>query len=291
MLSLQTLADGLVLGGLFSLAAVGFSLLFGVLGVVNLSHGAFVLIGGYAAWSIWYFAGIDPLLALPIVMAGMFVLGYVFQRTIIQWATQRASLLASMLLTYGFALMIRNALVLIYSPDFKSITPSYAFDAITIGEITLGLTRVAALVVSVVLLGLLAALLQWSSLGRVIRATAQQEQAAALCGVNIRHVFAMTAGLSAAFAGAAGVAIGLVLPFSPPDETLWTVNAFVVVTLGGIGSPAGALVGGLILGIVNTTTAQLVGAAFPNAMMFLLLVLMLIARPAGLLGHSFRGSR
>ena len=290
-MTMQTLVDGLVLGGLFSLSAVGFSLLFGVLGVVNLSHGAFVLIGGYAAYTLHEKLGLDPLLALPVIMLGMFCLGYAFQRSVIQWATKRASLLASMLLTYGFALMIRNALVLIYSPDFKSVTPAYAFDSLSFGEVTVGLTRVAALVVSIVLLAALAATLRYSNIGRTIRATAQQEQAAALCGVNIRHVFALTSGLSAAFAGAAGVAIGLVMPFSPPDETLWTVNAFVVVTLGGIGSPAGALVGGLILGVVNTMTAQLIGAAFPTAMMFLLLVLMLVVRPAGLLGNSFKGSR
>lgn len=291
MALLQPLADGLVLGGLFSLAAVGFSLLFGVLGVLNLSHGAFVLIGGYAAWTLWYGLGIDPLLALPLVMVGLFAFGYLIQRLVVQWAIEWASLLASMLLTYGFALMIRNALVLIYSPDFKAITPAYSFDSVMIGDITLGLTRVASLFVSVVLLGLLAAVLRFTTLGRVIRATAEQQHAAALCGVNVRRVFALTSGLSAAFAGAAGVVIGLVIPFAPPDETLWTINAFVVVTLGGVGSPAGALVGGLILGVVNTMTAHLIGGAFPNAMMFLLLVLMLIARPAGLLGHSFRGSR
>jgi branched-chain amino acid transport system permease protein len=137
----------------------------------------------------------------------------------------------------------------------------------------------------------LAFVLERTHIGRIIRATAQQELAARLCGVNARHVYALTFGVSAAFAGASGAILGLVLPFSPPDEGLWTMNAFVVVTLGGVGSPSGALLGGLLLGLINTFTGRLIGPAFPNAMMFLVLVAMLLARPSGLLGNAFRGSR
>jgi branched-chain amino acid transport system permease protein len=115
--------------------------------------------------------------------------------------------------------------------------------------------------------------------------------AARLCGVNVRHVYAMTFGVSAAFAGAAGIVIGIVLPFSPVDEGTWTLNAFVVVVLGGVGSPAGALLGGLLLGMVSTLTAQYIGPSFPNVTMFLLLVVLLLLRPQGLLGNAFAPSR
>jgi len=107
----------------------------------------------------------------------------------------------------------------------------------------------------------------------------------------VRHVYALTFAVSAAFAGAAGIVIGVILPFAPADEALWTMNAFVVVVLGGVGSPAGALIGGLLLGVVNTLTAQYVGPAFPNVTMFLLLVLLLLVRPHGLLGNAFSPSR
>jgi branched-chain amino acid transport system permease protein len=109
--------------------------------------------------------------------------------------------------------------------------------------------------------------------------------------VNARHVYGLTFGVSAAFAGASGAILGIVVPFSPPDEGLWTMNAFVVVTLGGVGSPSGALLGGLLLGVISTATSQVIGPAFPNAMMFAILVLMLMLRPAGLLGNAFAGSR
>jgi branched-chain amino acid transport system permease protein len=290
-LILQTIADGLVLGGLYSLAAVGFSLIFGVMNVVNLSHGVLVLIGAYISYTLWHLLGIDPLLSIPLNMAVLFCFGYVYQRGIIQLAVDRSSLLASMLVTFGVALVLRNILVLIFSPDFKSLTPSYAFTSLSVGGITLDFVRIVALGSSLVLLTLLTAVLNFTAMGRTIRATAQQEMAARLCGVDARHVYGLTFGVSAAFAGASGAILGIVLPFAPPDEAIWTINAFVVVTLGGVGSPAGALIGGLLLGLISTFTSQFIGPAFPNAMMFLILVLMLLVRPSGLLGNAFSGSR
>jgi branched-chain amino acid transport system permease protein len=286
----QTLADGLVLGGIFALSAVGFSLIFGVLHVINLSHGILVLIGAYLAMVISGTLGIDPLLTMPLVMAVMFAGGYAYQRVLIQRAVDQ-SRLGSMLLTFGVALMLQNIMIWVFSPDVRSITPSYAFAYFHIGTLTFDAVRVSALFASLVLLCCLAALLKYSPLGRVIRGTAQQTLAARLCGVNVRHVYALTFGVSAAFAGAAGIVIGIILPFSPADEAMWTLNAFVVVVLGGVGSPAGALIGGLLLGLVNTLTAQYVGPAFPNVTMFLLLVLMLLVRPNGLLGNAFSASR
>ena len=286
----QTLADGLVLGGIYALAAVGFSLIFGVLHVINLSHGILVLMGAYLALILSTALRIDPLLTMPLVMIGLFCVGYVYQRFLIQRAVDRASV-NSMLLTFGVALMLQNAMIWLFSPDMKSITPSYAFASFKLGPVNFDAVRVSALAASLVLLSLLALFLKFSALGRVIRATAQQTMAAQLCGVNVRHVYALTFAVSAAFAGAAGIVIGIILPFSPADEGNWTLNAFVVVVLGGVGSPAGALIGGLLLGIVNTLTAQYVGPAFPNVTMFLLLVLLLLVRPHGLLGNAFAASR
>jgi len=280
-----------VLGGIYALSAVGFSLIFGVMHVVNLSHGVIVLIGAYISYALWAALGIDPLATIPLVMLVLFGFGYAYQRVVIEIAVDRSSLLASMLVTFGIALMLRNALVWVFSPDFKNITPAYAFTSFQIGELTFDLVRVAALGASLVLLSLLALGLKRSRLGRIIRATAQQDLAARLCGINARHVYGLTFGVSAAFAGAAGTIIGIVLPFAPPDEVLWTMNAFVVVTLGGVGSPAGALIGGLVLGVISTLTSQYIGPAFPNATMFLILVLMLLVRPAGLLGNAFSGTR
>ncbi len=286
----QTLVDGLVLGGIYALSAVGFSLIFGVLHVINLSHGMLVLIGAYLALILSRALHLDPLLTMPAVMVVLFAAGYVYQRFLIQYAVDRSHL-GSMLLTFGIALMLQNALIWVFSPDVRNITPSYAFTSFHVGGLAFDAVRVSALLTSLVMLSCLAAFLQWSPLGRIIRATAQQTLAARLCGVNVRHVFALTFAVSAAFAGAAGIVIGIILPFAPADEAVWTLNAFVVVVLGGVGSPAGALIGGLLLGIVNTLTAQYIGPAFPNVTMFMILVVMLLIRPNGLLGNAFSPSR
>jgi branched-chain amino acid transport system permease protein len=288
---LQTVLDGLVLGGVYAFAAVGFSLIFGVLGVVNLTHGVFVVLGAYAALLLHELAGIDPLLGLPAVMAGLFALGYLYQRTLIAAAVERASLVASLLVTFGVALMARNLLQIGVSPDVRSISTAYSFAGLSLGPLRIDLVRAAGLLTSLVLLSGLALLLGCTAFGRAIRATAQEPVGAALSGVNVRHVHGLTFGLGTAFAGASGAVIGMMLPFTPSSEAAWTLNAFVVVTLGGVGSPQGALIGGLVLGVIATLTAQYVGPAFQNAAMFLALVLMLLLRPQGLLGHAFAASR
>ena len=141
------------------------------------------------------------------------------------------------------------------------------------------------------LISVLALFLRLAPWGRMIRATAQMELAARLCGVDTRSVHALTFAIGSAFAMAAGVLIGLILPFTPAEEVQWTVYAFIVVTLGGVGSPAGALLGGLLLGLTAILTQTFLGAVYTNVVMFLILLLMLLVRPNGLLGSAFRGSR
>lgn len=290
-LFLQTTLNGLVVGGIYSLAAVGFSLIFGVMGIVNLTHGVFVIAGAYAALTLWQGFRLDPVLAVVPIGLMLFAFGYVYQRTLIHWAISRASLVASLLVTFGVALILRNLLQIVFSPDVQTITPTYSFVSLSFAGLQIDLVRIVGLGASLVLLLLLALLLARTSFGRAIRATAQQPLAAQLSGLNVRHIHAMTFGLGTAFAGASGTIIGIVQPFSPASEVAWTLNAFIVVVLGGIGSPAGALLGGILLGLINAYTSQYIGPALTNAMMFLVLVLMLLVRPQGLLGNAFGESR
>lgn len=290
-LFLQTTLNGLVLGGIYSLSAVGFSLIFGVMGIVNLTHGIFVIAGAYGALVLYGALGLDPLLAIVPVGAVLFVFGYIYQRTIIHLAVSRASLVASLVVTFGVAMVAQNLLQLTFGPDVQTITPSYSFTSLTFGSLQIDLVRVLALGTSMVLLLLLALVLVRTHFGRAVRATAQQPLAAELSGINVGNLHGLTFGLSAAMAGAAGAIIGIVQPFSAASEVAWTLNAFIVVVLGGIGSPAGALIGGLLLGLIYAYTAQYIGPALTTAMMFLVLVVMLVIRPQGLLGHAFGESR
>ena len=291
ILFLQTTLNGLVLGGLYSLAAVGFSLIFGVLGIVNLTHGVFVVAGAFGALVLYNQLGIDPLIAVIPIGIVLFGVGYLYQRTVIHWAISRASLVASLVVTFGVAMIARNLMQLSFGPDSHSITPSYSFMSLTFGPLQIDVVRVVALGASLVLLLVLALVLAKTHFGRAVRATAQQPLAAELSGLNVRRLHGLTFGISAALAGASGAIIGIVQPFTPASEVAWTLNAFMVVVLGGVGSPAGALVGGILLGLINAYTAQYIGPSLTQAAMFLVLVLMLLVRPNGLLGNAFGESR
>lgn len=288
---LNALLNGILYGGILSIAAVGFSLIFGVMNLINLAHGVFVIGGAYAALVAWNALGIDPILILPVVMAGGFVIGALYQRFVIQHAIARGSPVAALLVTFGFALIVVNFLTVTFSSTVRNISPSYSFLNLTIGPVSLDAVRFVSFLAALALIALLTLFLRRSRLGRIIRATAQSELAARLCGVNVRLVYAATFGVGSAFAAASGVLIGMMLPFTPSEEVLWTVYAFIVVTLGGVGSPAGALLGGLLLGIAATLTQTYVGAVYTNAAMFLILLLMLLVRPTGILGSAFKVSR
>lgn len=286
----QTLVDGLILGGIFSLSAVGFSLIFGVLGVVNLAHGIFVLLGAYIGVALKQEMGIDPLAAIPVVFLVLFLLGATLQLTLVAGAVRRGSLMSSLLITFGASLMLRDAVILLYGPDVQSLSSAWLIDTFRIGDVIVDGARATGLIASLLLLGLLSLALYRLKVGRAMRATAQQDFAAGLCGIDSRRIYALTFGVSAAFAGASGIVIGLINPFSPFDDTYWTLNAFVTVVLGGVGSPVGALLGGLLLGEISTFSSQYVGSLYPNIFIFGALLLMLIVRPNGLLGNAYKGS-
>jgi branched-chain amino acid transport system permease protein len=289
-LLLQTLVDGLILGGIFSLSAVGFSLIFGVLGVVNLAHGIFILGGAYLGLALKAALGLDPLAAIPIVFVVVSVIGAVLHQTLVSAAVQRGSLMTSLLITFGISLIVRDILILIFGPDIHSLASVWLLNTFHVGGVVVDGARATALIASLALLGLLSLVLYRMKVGRAIRATAQQSFAAGLCGVDAGRVHTLTFGVSAGFAGASGIVIGMINPFSPFDDAYWTLNAFVTVVLGGVGSPVGALLGGLLLGEISTLSSQYIGPRYPNVFIFGALFLMLIVRPNGLLGNAYKGS-
>jgi branched-chain amino acid transport system permease protein len=289
-LLVQTLVDGLILGGIFSLSAVGFSLIFGVLGIVNLAHGVFVLGGAYIGLALRETLGLDPLAAVPVVFAALFLLGALFQLTLVSAAVRRGSLMTSLLITFGLSLVLRDVVILAFGPDIRTLHSDWILGTIHVGGIVIDGARATGLIASLALLGLLSLALYRLRIGRAIRATAQQSFAAGLCGVDARGIYALTFGVSAGFAGASGIVIGIINPFSPYDDAYWTLNAFVTVVLGGIGSPVGALIGGLLLGEISTLSSQYVGPLYPNVFIFCTLLAMLLLRPNGLLGNAYKGS-
>jgi branched-chain amino acid transport system permease protein len=284
-LFLQILVNGVLLGGLYTLMALGLALVWGVLNIVNLAHGAFIMLGGYACYYLFTLGHIDPFAALPIGAIGLFGIGYATQRCILNFVI-KAPIFNTLLITFGLEVVFTNLAQLGFSADFRTINPSYAGSNVTVAGITFPLVRVAAFVIALGLTGAMWLCLLRSRIGRAIRATAQNLTAARLYGVEPRHLYAITFGLGAASAGAAGGLYGVVSQINPYIGATLTAKSFAISIIGGLDSPLGVIVGGLALGIVESLTALYIGPTFTNVASFGILVLILIIRPTGLLGRT-----
>ena len=279
MLFAQILVNGVLLGGLYGLMALGMALVWGVLNIVNLAHGAFIMLGGYAVYFLFTGAGIDPFAALPLAMIGMFVFGYLVQRCILNLIV-RSALLNTLLITFGLDVVLTYMAQLAFSADFRAINPSYAGANVTFAGITIPLARLAAFLVAVLLAALLWLLLNKTRLGRAIRATAQNLTAARLYGVDPRQLYAITFGIGAALAGAAGGLYGVVAQITPYVGASLTAKSFVIAIIGGLDNPLAVVAAGLVIGIAESAASLYLGPTFTDVISFGLLVLILVARPA-----------
>lgn len=281
----QVLINGILLGGLYAIMALGLALVWGVLNIVNLAHGAFIMLGAYLAWHLYHYLGIDPFLGLPITAIVMFGVGYAVQRGILNLVV-RAPMFNTLLITFGLEVVLTYLAQLAFSADFRTINPSYAGANFALGPLTIPVVRLAAFGVAMVLtVGMWYFLLR-SRLGRAIRATAQNLVAARLYGVEPRHLYAVTFGLGLALAGAAGGLYGTVSQINPYIGGSLTAKSFAISIIGGLENPLGVIVGGLFLGLVESLTTLYVGPTFSDVASFGVLVLVLILRPSGLLGRT-----
>lgn len=279
MLFAQILVNGILLGGLYGLMALGMALVWGVLNIVNLAHGAFIMLGGYCVYFLFTGAGLDPFAALPPAMIVMFVFGYLVQRFILNLIV-RSALLNTLLITFGLDVVLTYMAQLAFSADFRAINPTYAGANVTLAGITVPLARLAAFLVALLLAGLVWLLLNRTRLGRAIRATAQNLVAARLYGVDPRQLYAVTFGIGAALAGAAGGLYGVVSQITPYMGASLTAKSFVIAIIGGLDNPLSVVGGGLVIGIAEAVGALYLGPTFTDVISFGLLVLVLVARPA-----------
>ena len=283
---LQQLVLGLLLGGVYVSVALGFSLVWGVLNIVNLAHGAFVIIGAYVTWVLFSRLRVDPFLSLPVDAVVLFALGYGLQRGLINRVI-RAPLLFTFLLTFGINLVIVSLLLLIFSADFRSVTPSYSGSGLTLGSVTIPYIGLARLGIAVLLALVLWLLLNRTRIGAGIQAVGADRDAAQLVGIDLRHVYALTFAIGAAFAGVAGGLIGLEQSITPTAGDPFTLQSFAVVILGGLGRVSATVAGGLLFGLIQVLglNAPGIGAGYSNAIAFAILVIVLALRPQGLLGR------
>ena len=283
---LQAAAYGVVQGGLLALVAVGFSLVWGVMNVINLSHGALAVTGAYIAWQLNLRLGLDPFLAVPVVAVALFGFGYAIQRGLINLVIN-APIFLTLLLTFGLSLVILNVLQLLFTADDRTIDTAYASQSFVLGTVNVPYGRLAACLLAVVITVALAAVMTRTRLGHAIGATGMDRGAARLMGIRARHVYAVTFGISAALAGVAGTMIATVGSFNPtttPGQL--TLDAFVISVLGGLGNTYGALVGGFVLGVAESVGGLLLTGTWVNAIAMAVLIVTLLIRPSGLIGKA-----
>lgn len=281
----QVLVNGLVLGGLYACIAAGFSLVWGVLNIINILHGTFVVIGSYSAYYAYIYLGVHPFISVVLAGIILFIIGYLFQRGIINRVVA-APVLITLSLTFGLDLFLNNSLLVVFSADYLKLNLANPLGVLQFAGIYVPIDRLAAMALALLLTCLLYWVLEASRIGRAIVAVRMDREAATLMGVNAKHIYAVTFGLGALMAGSAGAMLSVIFPISPIASTLYLSKAFVICVLGGLGSVAGAMVGGLVLGVVESFGGLIFGPEHAMTISFCLLILLLIFRPTGIMGKK-----
>ena len=282
-LYLQAIVNGFLVGGVYSLMALGLSLIFGVMRVINFAHGDMMVWGMYLSYWLFVTLGVDPYLSILVTAAVIFLLGAAVQQGLIS-RIQDAPHEMQILLMLGVALVLENTALMVAGPDPRRVNTAYALSTYWLGPIVFDLPRVATFWVALTLALLLYLFLKNTDLGRMIRAASDNRTGALLVGTDILKVFALAFGIGAACVGAAGSLMSPFLPFSPSTGLFFTVTSFNIVIICGMGSLLGAFVGGLLGGVSESIGAVILVPSLKEIVIFVLLVLILLFRPPGLLG-------
>jgi len=278
----QSVAGGLLLGGVYALVALGLNLIFGVMKVINFAHGTFMMLGMYASYWLFTLYGIDPYPGILLVAPLFLLLGVLVERVVVSRILD-APEHDQLLVTLGVSLFLQNLALALFKADPRSIRPLYADWSFSVGGVVLSAPRLGAFLAALALAGLFFWLLRSTDLGKAMRAAAEEREGAILVGIDVRWIYALAFGIGTALVAVAG---SIVLPFftvSPSVGETFLLTAFITVVLGGLGSFPGALIGGLLIGLVEGLGALLPGS-LRQLPVFILFVLSLLVRPQGLLG-------
>lgn len=282
----QALINGIMLGGFYAAVVLGFSLVWGVMGVINLAHGEFVMVGAYLTWVLHRDFGWEPFAAIVVVAPVMFLFGYVLQRLLINRVIDRPHL-TSLLVTFGIGIIVANLVKLQYSATPRSVDTDFDGFWRMGGHLTVPVTKFWVLVSSLVLMAALASFLRFTRVGMSIRAAAQNREAAKIVGIEINKVYALTFAIALALTGAAGMMASPIQPIYPFMGPSLTLKSFAITAMSGLGSVPGALMGGMVLGLVEVLIATFVpniGTNLGIISSFVILVVVLVTRPQGLFG-------
>jgi branched-chain amino acid transport system permease protein len=282
---LQAVLNGILIGGIYAVVSVGLSLVFGIIDVVNFAQAEFLMMGMFVAYFMSLISGVDPILCAPMVFIVVFLFGALVQRALIQ-RVLNAPLVSQIFLTVGISMMMVSGAQLIFGADFRSLPTSYAATALKLGPFQINLTYLLAFMASSAMALALWLFMERTDLGRAIRATAQNRTASTLVGINPMRMYVVAFAVGTGLAGAAGAVI---LPYSYVFPTIghdWGLIMFTVVVLGGLGSVPGALVAGLVVGVIQSLTSVFAPTQLQNLVVFIVFLLTLAYRPSGLMGSK-----
>lgn len=284
----QAAVYGVFLGGLYGLAAVGFTLIFGVMKVLNISHGSLLMLGAYGSFWLFTLWNVDPYVSIPITGLALFLIGLVMYKTTIAGLIElpeKSKINTSLLVTFGLILILDNAAVLAFTGNERSITPAYSGLGAHFLGISFPYTRIAGLLLSIAIIISLHQFLQKTYFGKSVRAITQNWKAASMMGIDVSRTCLIAFGLSAALAGIAGTLVGISSAIFPAMGMEWTLKALIIVALGGMGSIGGSLAAGLLLGVVESISAIFIGP-YMSAVGLIMFLIVVSVRPQGLFGSG-----
>jgi branched-chain amino acid transport system permease protein len=282
---LQSVLSGLLVGGVYALIGIGLTIIFGVMRVINFAQGDLLMLGMYASWWIFTRMGIDPYVSLLMVAPLLFLWGAFLQKVLIN-RVLNALPQNQILLTIGLGLIMSNAMLLVFTSDYRILTTSYSSSSFDVLGLSVSQPLLYSFVVTAVITTALFLFLQRTDTGQAIRATAQDREAAQLMGINVRWASVLAFGIGSALAGTAGALIAPTYYIFPQVGSTFTLKAFVIVVLGGMGSIVGATLGGLIIGVTESLAAIYVASGLKELVVFVLFLALLLFKPSGLLGKS-----
>ncbi len=283
VLVVQSLISGIMMGAVYALLGVGFSLTWGVMKVINISHAAFGLVGAFVAYALLQWCGLDPLLSLGVTTPLLFMAGCLTYRALVVPITRsKEVIVSSMILTFGVAIILENVLLLIWGPEPRLLTTSYTTKVLIVGPFYFQYPWLAGFLMSVVAVILIHLFLKRTYTGKAVRAAWQQPEASQLYGVNLKRISMITFGIAVASAGAGGVGLAMLYSFEPHAHNLWLIYLFLVVIVGGVGNVLGTAAAGVIIGVITGLSLAFLPYQWVNLLTFGLLMIILVFRPHGL---------
>jgi len=284
----QSIVNGLLLGGIYAVAALGLSLVFGIMDIVNLAHGHMLMVGAYVAIILFAATGTSPLVGMFLAIGLLFALGIVLQKVLLQHVVGEG-IEQPIIVLFGLALILQNIGQLVLGGDARTADLGIPGGGIDLGFVFLSLPRAVTFVVAVSLIVSTWAFLQYTRTGQAIRATAQNRTAAKHMGIDTDRIYVITLGIGTALAGAAGALLSMLFPIDPYVGWSYLLKAFAVVVLGGVGSILGTLVGGVVLGVSENLGALYLGGGYRNVVSLLIFLGVLLLKPEGLFGSGGGG--